>query len=102
MPQQPPLQVTLARCFAEHQKIEVVWVPGDFLRKIGLRRQEGALEVGDRFPLSSMETALDLMDQSGSAPAVLDGGLRVPDLLVAVGNLVEQDADWPPDAPVWP
>src|SRR5208337_805643 len=92
MLQQPPLQVTLARCFTEHQKIEVVWILGDFLRKIGLRRQEGAIEVGDGFPLSSMETALDLMDQSGSAPAVLDGGLRVPDLLVAVGNLVEQDA----------
>ena len=92
MLQQPALQVTLVRFFAEHQKIEVVWILGDLLRKIGLRRREGAIEVGDGFSLAAMETALDLVDQNRPAPAVLDSGPSVPDTLVAVGNLVEQDA----------
>lgn len=39
-----------------------------------------------------MRTALDLVDKDRAAPAVLDRGSSIPDTLVAVGNLVEQDA----------
>ena len=92
MLQQAALQVALVRFFAEHQKIEVVGIFGDFLREIGLRRREGAIEVGDGFSLAPVEIALDLVNQNRPAPAVMDGGPSVPDTLVTVGNLVEQDA----------
>jgi len=39
-----------------------------------------------------VESGLNLVDQNRSAPAVVDRGPRIPDTLVAVINLVEQDA----------
>ena len=92
MLQQTAFQVALVCFFAEHQKIEVVRIFRDLLCKIGLRRRQGAIEVGDGFSLAQVEMALDLVDQNRPAPAVMDGGPGVPHSLVTVGNLVEQDA----------
>jgi len=87
---QAAFQVALVCFCPEHQKIEVVGILCDFLSEIGLRRREGTIKIGDGFPLTPVESALDLVNQNRPAPAVMDGGPSVPHTLVTVGNLVEQ------------
>jgi hypothetical protein len=92
MVQQTALQIALVCLCAEHQKIEIVGVFGDFLREVGLGRWERAIEIRDGFSLAPSKIAFDLVDQNRPAPAMMDCGPSVPDTFVRVCNLVEQDA----------
>lgn len=60
--------------------------------KIGLRGWERAGEVGEGAPLASIEVGLDLVNEDVAAPAVLNRLAGVPNTLLRIGELVEQDA----------
>ena len=84
------LQILFARLGREGQEIEIVWVLRDLLCQVGLRRRKCPLEVREGLPLVAEELALDLVHQNVAAPAVLDGGLGVPQPLVPFLNPLNQ------------
>lgn len=83
-------ELLLAGFGGERQKIEVVGIFGDLLRQIRLRRRKRPLEVCQGLALPPVELALDLKDENVAAPAVLDGGARVPQALVSFLDLLNQ------------
>jgi hypothetical protein len=46
--------------------------------EVGQWLRERAVEIGDRFPLSAVQVAFDVVDEDVATPAVLDGLPDVP------------------------
>ena len=57
---EPLFQLTLARVIGQRQKIERVRILERLLCKVGLRRRQGLLEIGQRLALPLMSVGLDL------------------------------------------
>ena len=86
---QSAFQIPLMRLFSKGEKLEVVRVLDDLLRKLRLGGRQGASEVGGCLALPAIKAALDLMHQDIAAPAVLDGRPNVPFPFGRVLHVVE-------------
>ena len=64
------LEVTFADVGGELEEVEDVGVFERLLCQVGARLRQRALEVGQRFALAMVETALDLGDEYVPRPAV--------------------------------
>jgi len=84
--EQATLQIALVRIVAEGEKIEVVGIFGDVPRKVGFRRGQRSVEVGDGSSLPVQSPGFDLVNQDVAAPAVLNGRFGVPDTVLASGS----------------
>lgn len=88
--QQAAVDVTLAGVLGQAEEVEVVGVLEQGHSQFGLRRWEGAVEVGGRAALAAVEIRIDLCVEYCAAPAVGNRGLRVPDSLRLFPNALKK------------
>jgi hypothetical protein len=61
----------------QRKEIEEVWVIQKLGREFGLRRRQGALEIGNGLTVLFMNAALNLERKDIASPAVFEGLLRI-------------------------
>src|SRR5438046_1581705 len=93
---EPLLQLPFAGVAGQREKIKGVRVLDGLMGKVGLRRRQRPLEIGNSLPLALKETRLDLVDQHGKTPAVLYGHLGVPETPSRVFKLLNKGDILPP------
>ena len=73
------LQLSFVSILGKGEEIEIVGVLEKLLGKIRLRLWKRGPKVGGGLPLASVKAAVDLHNENVSTPAILDGGLNVPE-----------------------
>jgi hypothetical protein len=74
------LDVAFLGLLAKAEEVEVIGIFQQLLCQLGLRRGQGAREVGQGPALAPVQIALDLMNQHRAALAVLNRLASVPHL----------------------
>ena len=85
------LELALLGVGTEREEVEDVGILQRLVCKVGLRRRQRCREVRERLPCALVEPALDLGDQDGSGPPVLDSLARVPFTDKRVGHLRDEN-----------
>ena len=88
---QPGFEVAFDGVVVKGEKVEQVRVLERLLGQIGLRRRQRAGEIGDGLALTAIEIGFDLHGEHGSTPAMLQRLGRVPEALIRIFHLLEQD-----------
>lgn len=86
----------LPSILCEGEKVEVVGIFKNLLRKVRLWWREGSREVCLGFPLSAVKAALDLMSEDVPAPPMLQRGPCVPFPLFGIFHEVKDAEVVPP------
>jgi len=76
--QKPFLEFPFLGVLGQRQEVEGVGIFKQLLGEIGLRFRQGVLKIRERLPTAPVSLAFDLVDKDIPAPAVLDGGPRIP------------------------
>lgn len=72
------LELSLRHVGPQREKVEAIRVLDEFLGQFRLWGGQRAVEVRDRLTLAVEETALDLMNENVTAPAMLHGLPGIP------------------------
>ena len=96
MDQEAPFYLPLFGGGGDGEEVEVVGIFENLFGKVGARRRQRPLEVGDRLPFPLVQLAFYLQGENIPAPAELDRRPQVPFPQLPVFNLVQQYPEMAP------
>ena len=89
--EQTGFEFALVEGLFQGEEIEDVGIFQELGREVGLRRWQGALEIGDGLAVPFVGAALDLERQNIAAPAVLEGLPRIPEARGQVFHFLDEN-----------